>query len=275
MVHYDIDALHKCVLGILEGIDDTCRRHNLRYYIFAGTLLGAVRHKGFIPWDDDMDIAMPRPDYDKLIQHQKEWLPAGLEMVCNETDPKYPQPFAKIQDANTTIIERVQLPYLGGAYIDVFPLDGMTSSAFGRKFHFFKYWYWKRMIYFCCRNPYKHGHGPSCWLPLAVRKCYTLLQIQKKMRGLQKTYDYDKSSFVVDHDDGMEGIFKKEIFGTPKPYDFEGHRFMGPENGLEYLRLKYGDYMTIPKDAQQRQHNFDILELDTPYREYERQHAKQ
>ena len=235
MVHYDINALHNCVLNILKGIDETCRQHNLRYYIFAGTLLGAVRHKGFIPWDDDMDIAMPRPDYDKLIEHQKEWLPANLEMVCNETDKDYPQPFAKIQDANTTIIERIQLPYLGGAYIDVFPLDGMTKSPIKQRLHFFKYWYWKRMIYFCCRNPYKHGHGPSCWLPL---------------------------------------IFDKSIFGKPIPYEFENQRFMGPEKATEYLRLKYGDYMTIPKNAQQRQHNFDILKLDLPYRKYKEQEKK-
>lgn len=274
MVHYDINALHNCVLNILKGIDETCRQHNLRYYIFAGTLLGAVRHKGFIPWDDDMDIAMPRPDYDKLIEHQKEWLPANLEMVCNETDKDYPQPFAKIQDANTTIIERIQLPYLGGAYIDVFPLDGMTKSPIKQRLHFFKYWYWKRMIYFCCRNPYKHGHGPSCWLPLIVRRCYTLQYIQAKMRNLQKAYDYEQSPCVVDHDDGLAGIFDKKIFGKPIPYEFENQRFMGPEKGMEYLRLKYGDYMTIPKNAQQRQHNFDILKLDLPYRKYKEQEKK-
>ena len=271
MVNYDINALHQCTLNILKGVDEACRKLHLRYYIFAGTLLGAVRHKGFIPWDDDMDIAMPRPDYEQLIAHQKEWLPANLEMVCTQSDPDYPQPFAKIQDANTTIIERVQLPYLGGAYLDVFPLDGMPESSLLRHWHFFKYWYWKRMIYFCCRNPYKHGHGPSCWLPLLVRKCYTLQYIQQKMLRLQTKYDYDSATSVVDHDDGLDGIFPKGYFGKPKEYSFEGQSFLGPENGEQYLAHKYGDYMTIPKGAQQRQHNFDVLELNLPYRQYKKE----
>jgi lipopolysaccharide cholinephosphotransferase len=268
MLKYDINALHACTLRIMEGIDRTCREHHLTYYIFAGTLIGSLRHKGFIPWDDDMDIAMPRPDYNTLIAHQREWLPENLEMVCYETDKKFPFPFAKIQDANTTIIERVQSFYLGGAYLDVFPLDGMSSCKWKQKVHFVRYWYYKRLIYFKERNPYKHGHGPSCWLPLLIHKCYSLDYIQRNMRKLQLQFDYDRSTLVCDHDDGLKGIFKKEYFGKPKEYEFEGHRFYGPANADAYLTAKYGDYMTPPPADHRRQHNFDILELDKPYREY-------
>ena len=72
---YSIDALHTKVLGILKAVHGVCLEHGLHYYIWAGTMIGAVRHKGFIPWDDDLDIAMPRRDYDLLVAHAKEWLP--------------------------------------------------------------------------------------------------------------------------------------------------------------------------------------------------------
>lgn len=272
MVHYDIDALHQCTLRIMQGIDRTCREHGLRYYIFAGTLIGSLRHKGFIPWDDDMDIAMPRPDYELLIQHQREWLPDNLEMVCYETDKNYPQPFAKIQDANTTIIERLHEYYLGGAYIDVFPLDGMTSNPWKRAIHFVRYWYYKRLIYFKGRNPYKHGRGPSCWVPVLIHKCYSMDFIQRRMRALQMAYDYDAHDLVCDHDDGKRGVFGEAWFGIPRDYVFEGNSFLGPENADAYLTHKYGDYMTPPPADHHRQHNFDVLELDTPYREYAKKH---
>ena len=128
MADYDIRPLQLRILKILLAVDKVCKEHGLRYYIMAGTMLGAVRHKGFIPWDDDLDIGMPRADYDLLMSHSKEWLPKPYEAVCAENDPNYPLPFAKIQDADTTLIERMHLKYLGGIYLDVFPLDGVPQS---------------------------------------------------------------------------------------------------------------------------------------------------
>lgn len=116
MATYDIRPLQLRILKNLLAIDKVCKEHNLRYYIMAGTMLGAVRHKGFIPWDDDLDIGMPRADYDLLMTNAKEWLPEPYEAVCAENDKEYPLPFAKIQDADTTLIERMHLKYLE-AYI--------------------------------------------------------------------------------------------------------------------------------------------------------------
>ena len=86
MANYDIDDVHKHILKIAKAVDAVCETHNLRYYIWAGTMIGAIRHKGFIPWDDDLDIAMPRADYNLLVEHAAEWLPEPYEMVCTETD---------------------------------------------------------------------------------------------------------------------------------------------------------------------------------------------
>lgn len=128
-MEYDIRPLQLRTLKLLRQFQEVCREHGLRWYATAGTMLGAVRHAGFIPWDDDMDIAMPRPDYDRLIAHAAEWLPRPMELVCAELDESYPLPFAKLQDASTTILERPHLPFLGGIYIDIFPIDGVPAAS--------------------------------------------------------------------------------------------------------------------------------------------------
>ncbi|MCR5715192.1 MAG: LicD family protein [Bacteroidales bacterium] len=268
MAEYDIRPLQLRILDLLMQVDAVCRARNLRYYILAGTLLGAVRHKGFIPWDDDLDIGMPRADYDRLTAHAAEWLPAPLELVSAETDPSYPLPFAKIQDAGTTLIERLHLRYVGGIYIDVFPLDGMTACRLVRRLHFARYFLLKKIQYFLCRDPYRHGHGPSSWVPLLCRRFYTLEGVQRRMRRLQKAYDFDHSAWVVDHDDGLRGVMPRSVFGTPSPILFEGREVLGVADPDAYLTRKYGEYMVIPPAGQQRQHRFDVLDLDRPYRAY-------
>lgn len=267
---YDIDALHGKILEILKAVDAVCDRHGLRYYIWAGTMIGAVRHKGFIPWDDDLDIAMPRADYDMLIRHAGEWLPEPYEMVCAETDPVYPLPFAKIQDASTTLIERMHLKYTGGVYIDVFPIDGVPENTFVRKLHFARYEYYKRVLYLLFRDPYKHGRGPSSWIPLLCRKAYTLKGVQDKIRAILKRYDYDACRLVADYDDGSRGAMDKKILGTPVPYTFEDTTVKGVSDYDTYLSNKYGDYMTIPKHDNRRQHNFHYLDLENTYRGFDK-----
>ena len=270
MVNYDVGLLHQRILRILLAVDSCCREHGLRYYIWAGTQLGAVRHKGFIPWDDDIDIAMPRPDYEQLIAHSREWLPAPFEFVCAENDAAYPLPFGKVQDASTTLIERLHLHYLGGIYIDVFPLDGVPANSLRRRLHFAHYEYLKRVLYLLHRDPYKHGHGPSSWVPLLCRQLYTLKGVQQRIRRLLLKYDYEASTHVADYDDGLRGIMPRQLLGTPQPYDFEGETVLGVEQADAYLTRKYGDYMVIPDGDHQRQHGFHVLDFNTPYRKNER-----
>ena len=268
MATYDIRPLQLRMLRVLEALDKTCREHHITYGMFAGSLLGAVRHKGFIPWDDDMDILMPRPDYERFIAHSGEWLPEPYEFVCAENDPNYPLPFGKVQDASTTLIERLHLSYLGGIYVDVFPLDAVPSGWLKRHLHFWHYGLLRQALYWIHRDPYRHGHGPSSWVPLLTRKLTTMGRLQLKIRRLLTKYDYNSSKLVADYTDGLRVVLPKEVEGVYAPYQFEGKTLMAIKDYDTYLKKMYGDYMTIPDGEHQRQHNFHLLDLDHPYRDY-------
>lgn len=270
MPNYDIRPLQLRLLDILMAIDKMCQEHHLRYYLVDGSLIGAVREKGFIPWDDDMDICMPRADYELLIEHSREWLPEPYEFVCFENDPCYPLHFGKVQDASTTIIERPHLYYLGGVYVDVFPIDGAPEGKLRQRLYDWKYKYLKKALYFLFRDPYRHGHGPSCWIPLLVRKMYTLPSLQAKIKRHMMKYDLETSRLAaVNHNDGLGSMVDKEkVLGEPTPVTFEGKTVMGMKDNDAYLTQLFGDYMTPPPEGHRHQHNFHFLDLNMPYREY-------
>ena len=265
--NYDIRILQRKIIGNLEAIDAVCREHGLRYYLWAGTMLGAVRHKGFIPWDDDMDICMPRPDYEQLISHWREWLPQPYEVIAPETDPTYPYPFAKIEDASTTVLERPDFKFLEGVYIDVFPIDGAPTDEQKRKSHFKRYKFWRHLLFLRGRDPFKHGKGPRSWFPWLLHKVYSLEDLQNKVKSYMTKYPYDASDYVCDYDDGLKGVIEKRILGTPQVYPFEDKQFMGVEHYDEYLSNKYGDYMQLPPKEKQIQHHFFRLDLNRPYKQ--------
>lgn len=269
MANYDIRRLQEKILDILLEFDKVCAKHGLRYCICGGTMIGAVRHKGFIPWDDDLDVSMPRPDYEQLVAHAAEWLPGHLEFVCAENDPDYPLPFGKIQDARTTLIERPHLYYLGGCYIDIFPFDAFPDGKVARWWQCAKYEFLKQCLYLVHRDPYKHGHGPSSWAPLLARKFFTLQGLQKKIRKVLTRYDYKKASLAGSYTDGFRKVMAKEITDVYSPYVFEGHTVQGIKNYDPYLTTMYDDtYMTPPPPEKRIQHNFYYLDLDHPYREH-------
>ncbi len=263
---YEIRPLQLRLMKILQAVDAVCREHGLRYYIIAGTLLGAVRHGGFIPWDDDLDIGMPRPDYDRLLAHWKEWLPKHLELIGPESDPDYPFPFSKIQDAETTLIESKHFGYLGGVYLDVFPLDGMTDSAPARRSHFTRYKFYRRALYLIYRDPYRHGHGPSSWFPLLTRRLFTRAGLHAKLQRIFREYPYEESPSVVEHDNGSHGVLPKQWVEPAREILFEGIPFKTFAEPEKYLAYTYGDYMTLPPADKRPQHRFYYLDLGKPYR---------
>ena len=121
----DIEKLKGIELQLLDAFVSACEQLNIDYYILAGTLIGAVRHKGFIPWDDDIDIGMFRKDYDIFLEEGQKLLPKDVFLQTFITDKEYPTYFAKLRKSNTTFIEKSvsKLKMNHGVYLDIFPLD--------------------------------------------------------------------------------------------------------------------------------------------------------
>lgn len=268
---YDIRTLQLHLLGMLRRVDEAFRNAGVSYYLIDGSLLGAVRDGGFIPWDDDVDIGVPRADYERLCSSWRSILPDGLEFVSFETDPDYPLHFGKIQDAQTTIIERPHLYYLGGAYIDVFPIDGAPSSPLAQRLHTLRYDFWRKMLYFRHRDPYRHGHGPSSWLPLAVRALWSPAFIQRRIKRIMMSHPFESSPLAaVNHNDGRGSMVgRRNVLGDPTPVSFEGFKASGMADNHAYLSKLFGDYMTPPPPGKRHQHKFYYLDLNKPYRDFD------
>lgn len=268
MVNYEIKEFQMRALEVLRVIDKVCKEHGLRYYLADGTLLGAVRHKGFIPWDDDADITMPRPDLDIFIANAKDWLPAPYELNSFEVNGKSTTVFPKVMDSSTTLIERMWFNQLGGVYVDIFPLEGHSNSKLVRQLHVWAYYFMKDFIRNKNRDPYKRGKGASSWWPKIVQKVFTNEGLQRFIQRIQKYHDYDSATLVGEFEDKTFGVMTKDVFGEPTPIMFEGYELMGPAKPHEYLTKIFGDYMTLPPENKRRIHGFDYVDLNTPYREY-------
>lgn len=267
----DIRLMQEKLKQLLFAIDKVCNEHNLRYYLIAGTMLGAKRHRGFIPWDDDADIGMPRSDYEIFLKNAHQWLPQNYELIYGGNDERYPYPFARVQDAQTTYILRRNFPYLGGVPIDVFPLDGITSNKLKQKIHYCKYRFFVKLLYYTLVNPYKHGKGWYYWLVTACNKIFSSSCLHKIINNIQKEYSYEKSDLVVDHDNVRQrGILQKCVYGYPTPILFEEKELKGVAQPETYLEYCYGNYMEIPPLPKRPKCNFRYMNLYLPYKEYQK-----
>lgn len=251
---------------ILDAIDIVCHEHGLTYYIIAGTLLGAVRHKGFIPWDDDIDIALPRKDYDTLLLHAKEWLPERYNLVTYESDHNYPKYFAKIEDCHTTLVENFSLGYIGGVYVDVFPLDDVPNNSIKRNLHYRKFHFFRKLQYYAYRDPYKHGRSVGAHIMALFQKCLSKEYLNKCMQRVLVEYRNHKNcDFVMTHDDGT-CAYPKSCLAAPNTYSFEGKEYDGPSDADTFLASYYGkNYMQLPPVEKRRSHYHDYCDLKNGY----------
>lgn len=268
-VDLDLKALQKALLKIMDAFDAVCRAHNVRYYMACGTMLGAVRHKGFIPWDDDVDVYMPRPDYTEFKKHASEWLPENLKFVDSDSDPTFPHYYGKVEDLNTTLIERTYLGHYGGLWIDVFPIDGASDSGEERRRHRKRFRHWRHLQYFVYRDPWKHGRtlgGMYVWL---LQKIYSREKVNRRLQEILTEQDFDKCGLLMPHSDRQK-TFTKEVLGeVPTEYEFEGRKFWGVKDYDKYLTAIFGDYMTPPpEDKRVVHHNIVFCDLNMALSEY-------
>ena len=245
---------------VLTEVAAFCENNGIRYFLVCGTALGAVRHKGFIPWDDDIDIGMPRPDYEKFVclYHSEE---TALRDVC--FDAEYPYPFAKVCDKKTCLIEQIAHPVDLGVYIDIFPIDGVPEDEKACRRHL-KWLEWDHRFLTWKRISHKKRVGFAHKVVQVIAKIVLfpvpVSYLVKRIENRVKKYPYDTSRYVghlVTKAIWGTDIKPKEIFEHPIKQRFEASEFWVPGEIERYLTLEYGDYMKLPpKEKQVAKHDF-------------------
>lgn len=276
-----IEEIQKKILEIFIEIDKVSVANNLRYYAIGGTCLGAVRHHGFIPWDDDLDIAMPREDYERLKKIVQEQFPPHLKLIDVNQGEHYHCMFMKIHNINTTFIEKGMSEYsdrYSGIFVDIMPLDGIPNETWRRKIYFFRLLQLGRLDWYR-----KYGYNRKLNEGKSKKRilieqiiCFFIMRypihyFYMKYMKLQKKYDYNtsKSLCYTWSRRASKVIFPKEDFDDYILLPFENVQMRCPVGYDNFLKTLFGDYMKLPpKDKQIPCHETDILDLERPFTYY-------
>lgn len=267
-----LKQLQAVMLEMLKLVDKICRENDIKYSLCSGTLLGAVRHKGFIPWDDDLDIRMTRDNYDKFLAVWEKLRPEGYELQNKENTPNFPQSFSKIRKNNTTFIQHEweKGMYNTGIFIDVFPLDRIPEKILPKAFFLcrtYKYLMYTRetlyseeseLIKFAMSFLMKlTSHNPR-------------MKYRKKYIDWLKKLDKDKSlkCIGIEMPSMLKVAFLPDIADDYVNLTFEDGKFMCFKKWDEYLRLMFGDYMKLPPESERvLKHHPIILDFEHDYDE--------
>lgn len=249
------------LLEILIEIDRICNENNLRYFLTGGTLLGAIRHKGFIPWDDDIDIAMPRPDYECLKRISSTTFDKRFKLTTIENDKKYYCRYAKVYHQETTLVEYEYPFYVGGIFVDVFPLDGMPDDKLDK--HYSQYTKAKNKLFKLYVNPHdmlKEKNIYNFFRYYKYKLYHFFYNIPDKIKiceTIAQKYTFDRCKYIANLNGawGKREITKKEYFEDYILADFEGYKFRIPKGYHSFLTGLYGDYMTLPPIEKQISHH--------------------
>lgn len=263
-----LDELKKIEFDILKHFDVFCKEHNIRYYLAYGTLLGAIRYKKFIPWDDDVDVLVPREDYERLLKIYED--NAQYKLFAFEKDGKFHYPFAKLCDLSTRKVlpEFRSSDAIPGVEIDIFPLDcwhtdydkaQKEARRISRDMLFLQASQYRE-------SPTKKGMKALLWHLISVyAKIRTDKYFNKKIVKKSKANKQDHPAFVGSKSwciYGERGIIPAEAFADVTYVEFEGEMFPAPKGYDTYLTCLYGDYLPEPpKEKQKTNHSFKAYKL--------------
>ena len=277
--------------GVLRQFIEICREHSLTYFCCGGTAIGAVRHHAMIPWDDDIDVFMPRPDYDRFVELASRQLPDGLELVTPYSKQDYPLYFVKLCDSHTTLQEEEEVPCVVGLYIDIFPIDGAPDDieqarAMERRFTKTKHKLEAVSSHvsfadylLLLTQPKEWGRFVRKTVAFFCRYAYRQ-HLLRQMEAICRQYDYDDSTLVAVYcgSYGPKEVFPKAWLQSQVMFPYEDMEVALPSGYDNYLRQYYGDYMQLPPEEKRVSHhlkayyNLSERESDEAVRKKVRRH---
>ncbi len=277
----DWREMQLCETDILCQVVAFCEKHGLRYYLSSGTLLGAVRHKGFIPWDNDIDIEMPIEDYRRFLKLAQKSFPSGLFVQTYNTDKEFNELWCQIRKNNTTSlpIKLMKWKLHWGMHIDIFPLFGEYRNSVLAKL--------QRKLFVVCRTLLAKDYDMAVQ-PESVAGNWKLQLIYLLPRWFRHASVNLMTRFVFKRFDGSEQLllgfcrlrqsFPRKWFLPSAVLEFEGNQFVCPGNYDGMLSHWYGDYMTPPPESERNGHEGSlgkiIYDLHRDYREYLHEYEK-
>lgn len=271
------------LLTLLKEFDSICKKHNITYYLEGGSLLGAVRHKGFLPWDDDVDLCITRAEWKKLLAVIDEDLPVNREIYCYERYPQYLRETVKYTNLDSTVLFRNHIldGLAAGQHIDLFILDPVPSDPKAlEEYKTLATIYSELMtpVYVLCEDILDHQEEYNMYRRLMKLKGreYVLEMLREKLYAYE---DDENCTTYYLRWGNKHRFFDKAMFGTPVPVEFEGGIYPAPQQYHRFLRAEFGDtWMMVPAASQQEDHDtFDCYHIPnkafiadyTPYINFE------
>ncbi|OBX00318.1 LicD family protein [Gallibacterium genomosp. 1] len=268
--------IQKKELEMLLYFTNFCNEHNLMFYLCGGGLIGAIRHQGFIPWDDDLDVFMPRDDYEKLSQLWDKYADKKRYSYCRTNQYlNYHDAGASIRDNNTTFINRhsIQEDICHGLALEIMPIDGCPSNKVKRAFQLFY------AMMFSLFNVQRLPNNKGVLFRVMAKIIYSLIPSQtfrykiwsfaEKRMMQYKWADVEQVTELIGSLKGMKLIHPKKDFDSVIYKKFEGHDIPVMSGYDRYLRLIWGDYMKLPPEKDRKaKHDAVYIDMNTPYTQY-------
>ena len=267
MRELQLSEITKKQVQILDVVVDFCDKNDIKYFICSGTLIGAVRHKGYIPWDDDIDLMMLRADYEKLISTFNH---PDYTLFHYKRTPEYYYSFIKVSDNATKLVEFGMPEILNmGVNIDIFPVDNISSNRLKQKSLYFRKRLFEVLVAFNCNllvGRYKNSGLLKKIIAYSIAPIVKMLSplrySTKKVDELAQSYssvNNDLKARIV-HGYGIKEVYKKSVFQNVTAIEFEGKLYNAPIDYHEYLTVLFGDYMQFPPIEQQvSNHNYKVF----------------
>ncbi len=257
------------LLEMLKDLDEVCTAHQISYLLFSGTMLGAVRHGGFIPWDDDIDVVLLRKDYERFLDAAEQSLDSEKYYVQREFSTHWPMQFSKLRRNGTTCIEKFHPKdeqIHQGVYLDIFPCDNLSTNAIIRGLQYLA----SRVV--VAKALFARGYETrsllkKCFIQvcrLIPRNALWRFAVRKRETASKRVHTFFGAGSKY-----RKNVFPREWFSDTVRMQFEDAFFPVSAHYDAFLRCLYGNYMELPNEQERRcKEHVAILDLERPYTEY-------